>query len=581
MATVGSPALLATSSTSWRGHMAGWNRHSIWKMGIVILLLAVIFALIFAAYYAVMASSNVVTHFSVDFKGKAVNFSFAKHFQSRMVLQQAPQRANIYGFSSDIGATIALEVITSKKVYHYETIVKQGAASKLGYWSVKLRPMKTNESVLIRAKAEGVSHILEDVIFGDVWICSGQSNMEFKVHEIIGAKEVIKESLNYPNVRFMAALQTGMHIPLSDLVDLEIQWSSPQDVGVSDFSAVCWLYGKAIHAVLGYPIGLVGSYLGGSPVAAWSSGEALAKCEVGTATWSRPDPEQLVSPPDSLRNTDNSVLWNAMVHPLLGMTISGVIWYQGEQDSHEDTKKNNYNCSFPAMIDDWRLQFNKASSGETNNIFPFGFVQLAPSMPPYDPGFPDIRWHQTADYGYVPNERLVNVFMATALDLPDFEAPRGPIHPRHKLEIGSRLALSGLAVAYNKQEVFQGPFPVWARLGMNSSLVVDYGTQWRLHVRSSEGFELMCTSGSKSTVTSWEPTVIISNTSTQVTLQAAVCSEGQQILGLRYAWTNSPCALKMCAVYSTINELPAPPFVSFIENVHGKPEFQFGKQTWN
>uniref|UniRef100_A0A2C9LSQ8 Uncharacterized protein n=1 Tax=Biomphalaria glabrata TaxID=6526 RepID=A0A2C9LSQ8_BIOGL len=115
-----------------------------------------------------------------------------------------------------------------------------------------------------------------------------------------------------------------------------------------------------------------------------------------------------------------------MVHPLLGMTIYGAIWYQGESDSG-GVARDKYNCTFPTMIKDWRSNWNRASNGQTSATFPFGFVQLAPNHPSpgSTSGFTDIRWHQTADRGYVPNPDMPNVFMAVALDLPDFNSTYG------------------------------------------------------------------------------------------------------------------------------------------------------------
>ncbi|XP_074662823.1 sialate O-acetylesterase-like [Tubulanus polymorphus] len=170
------------------------------------------------------------------------------------------------------------------------------------------------------------------------------------------------------------------------------------------FSAVCWLYGKALYERLRYPIGLIESCVSGTPVEYWMSKDAFTSCNLHRSSVH-----------------DNS-LWNAMINPLLNMTIYGSIWYQGESNAMHN--RHNYNCTFPAMIADWRLKFS--SHSQTDHQFPFGFVQLAPDNDEsMVNNFPEIRWHQTADYGYVPNPKMNNVFMAVAIDLPDSTSPWG------------------------------------------------------------------------------------------------------------------------------------------------------------
>lgn len=131
------------------------------------------------------------------------------------------------------------------------------------------------------------------------------------------------------------------------------------------FSAVCWFYGRNIYNKTKIPIGLVSSNWGGTPDEAWSSPDALKECTTSDKVKQRvcagPNPH------------DPSVLWNAMINPLLNMSIYGAIWYQGEANAGNPTK---YNCSFPAMINDWRKKWNEATNGDTDILFPFGFVQV-------------------------------------------------------------------------------------------------------------------------------------------------------------------------------------------------------------
>ncbi|CAG5130235.1 unnamed protein product [Candidula unifasciata] len=515
-------------------------------------------------------------------------FAFAKHFQNNMVLQKAPARASIYGFSSEIGQKVIAQMRTPSHQYYYSTTVQQGPSPDIGVWSFSLDPIDANITVSISVQSEIGLLAITNVIFGDVWLCSGQSNMQLTVIMMLNASQELADATNYPNVRIMTVAEEQSDTPLHDLISIQEDWTSPSSATIGGpawtyFSAVCWLYGKYIHKELGYPIGLVATDWGGTPVEAWSSPEALAECGVtSTDNTARQQPPGYQSYVDQLPPAErakltgplsNSVLWNAMVTPLLGMTIYGAIWYQGENDA-SGAMMNRYNCTFPTMIKDWRKNFNKFSNGQTSALFPFGFVQLAPNRddPTISVGFPDIRFHQTADWGYVPNRDMPNVFMAVAMDLPDFNSTYGSIHPRDKIDVGLRLSLSGLAVAYGKQEVFQGPFPVRGEV-YSDHLLLEYGNSANLQIRDTEGFELLCVNGAAK---KWVPATIIAYNKTAITLNSNVCNPGQQLLGLRYAWRESPCAFKKCAVYETVNSLPAPPFVTIISGAtYEKLQFRF------
>lgn len=321
-----------------------------------------------------------------------------------MVLQKSPERAVLWGYGPE-GAqvTLSLSGPIDQKASPV-TVTK-------GIWRVTLDPIKAGGPYIVVAVAQNSTAILKDVLFGDVWLCGGQSNMYFKTSQVFNASQELAIVEKYPHVRaFMVALNMS-ETELTDLIQVELPWFVPTAREVAEFSAVCWLFGRYMYKTLKYPIGLVESCWGGTPVEAWSSSRALKQCGL----------EQRQDSPKQR----NSVLWNSMIHPLLNMTIKGAIWYQGEENAkyHQD----KYNCSFPAMIDDWRKAFHKGSGGQTALDFPFGFVQLSTcTKGSTDDGFPNIRWHQTADIGFVPNSRMKKTFMAVALDLPDEFSPLGP-----------------------------------------------------------------------------------------------------------------------------------------------------------
>ncbi|XP_055889537.1 sialate O-acetylesterase-like [Biomphalaria glabrata] len=552
-------------------------------------LLVLCFSLAIALNLHHMSADNQPTKFERQDKTyktdklDADSFVLARQFQNHMVLQRAPQRANIYGFSPTIGQKVTLQLVTvpATKTYSYETTVHQD-----GTWNFVLDPFAAGVTVNIRVDSGGVSHSISDVIFGDVWICSGQSNMQMTVFQIDGAAEEIADAHNYPNIRLMTVSMNESSTPLRNLIQIDEPWSKANNSSVGShtpwtyFSAVCWLFGKSIYKARRTPIGLVATDWGGTVIKAWSSPEALAHCGVHeTDDQQEFHKELLKDVPDRDRYRlqgpkNNSVLWNSMIHPLLGMTIYGAIWYQGESDSG-GAPRNIYNCTFPTMIKDWRGNWNRASNGQTSATFPFGFVQLAPyhPSPGSTSGFSDIRWHQTADRGYVPNPDMPNVFMAVAVDLPDFNSTYGSIHPRYKRDVGARLALSGLAVAYHQSGIFQGPLPTGSHSSA-SGLIVDYGNTWKLSVVINDGFEVQCAH------LRWVADPIVAHTNTTVTLKPNICHTGEKITGLRYAWSESPCALHRCAIYETSHNLPGPPFISYADfDPKGEPYFTFDQQT--
>uniref|UniRef100_A0AAV2IZY9 Sialate O-acetylesterase domain-containing protein n=1 Tax=Knipowitschia caucasica TaxID=637954 RepID=A0AAV2IZY9_KNICA len=403
---------------------------------------------------------------------------FASYYGDHMVLQRAPQRAVLWG-CGPLGTQVTVSV---QGPTTQEILVSVSNETRM--WRVILGPVESGGPYNITAALTNHTNsfvTLRDVLFGDVWLCSGQSNMYFEVSQIFNASEELALASNYPHVRFFMVGLDKNDIEQQDLDKVNIPWSVPNEKDLAPFSAVCWLFGRYLYKTLNSPVGLVESSWGGTTVEAWSSHTALKKCGLDHKD------ENYLGP------TENSVLWNAMIHPLLPMTIKGAIWYQGENNAkyHRDL----YSCTFPAMIDNWRTGFHKGSGGQTEIEFPFGFVQLSTyEHSSTDNGFPEIRWHQTADYGFVPNFRMKNTFMAVAMDLPDDTSPYGTIHPRDKQDVAYRLTLGAQAVAYNNFSTFNGPFP---DLIFPDNTYVTITFDQELSVSPSEDiFEIGCSSNS-------------------------------------------------------------------------------------
>ncbi|XP_036132540.1 sialate O-acetylesterase [Molossus molossus] len=489
-----------------------------------------------------------------------VGFRFASYIDDHMVLQKEPAGAVIWGYGIS-GATVTVTLCQDQ-----ETIMKKVTQVKAhsNRWMVVLDPLKPGGPYEVMAQQTlgrmNLTLRVHDVLFGDVWLCSGQSNMQMTVSQIFNATSELSNTAAYQSVRILSVSLVQAEQELEDLAGVDLPWSEPtsENLGHGNFkymSAVCWLFGRDLYDTLQYPIGLISSSWSGTPIEAWSSGRSLKACGVPKQGFILSDP---VSGP-----SEHSVLWNAMIHPLHNMTLKGVIWYQGE--SNANFNRDLYNCTFPTLIEDWRQTFHSGSQGQTDRLFPFGFVQLSSflSHANSDDGFPQIRWHQTADFGHVPNLRMPNTFMAVAMDLCDRNSPFGSIHPRDKQTVAYRLHLGARAVAYGeKMLTFEGPLPKKIELLAHKGLLnLMYSQQILVQRQDDKIFEISCCRDHQC---KWLPAPM--NTFSTQSLALNISSCDGALVALRYAWTTWPCEYKQCPLYHPSSTLPAPPFTAFIAN---------------
>ncbi|CAH1793020.1 unnamed protein product [Owenia fusiformis] len=480
-------------------------------------------------------------------------FRFASYYANQMVLQRGPQRANIWGFAdrSDIGANVTLTVTDSTNANittDYAAVVRDGPTPSDAMWEVLLNAETSQNPFTITARLNQRTEQLTNVLFGDIWFCSGQSNMVHTVGRLDNPDDELDTVENFPDVRIFRVNTVTADNPLFDLPFNGIvqNWELPTYESIEQFSAICWLYGKEMHIQKGYPIGLITSAWGGTRIEEWMSPDAMNACNA----------EDLAA----------EYLWNAMIHPFLPMTLYGSLWYQGEGNAGQSAE---YSCLFPAMISDWRTKWN-ARNAQTSAQFPFGFVQLAPNADnDVDIGFPDLRWAQTANVGYNPNPQMPGTFMAVAMDQPDFDSPYGTVHPRYKRPLADRLVLGGRNIAYNETfVVHQGPFPTTIVRGASGvGIDIQYdNANTRVDVRTVEGFEICCSEDEDEQcpvvgIAEWEGAPILEVRTTSITIQAQCADASDFIVGVRYAWRVSPCARNQCAIYSAQTSLPGPPFI--------------------
>jgi sialate O-acetylesterase len=203
-----------------------------------------------------------------------------------MVLQRSPQRAVVWGYGDPSTLTI---LRMNDKVYTTISESEPANAQNESIWSVTLDAVSEEGPFDIHVSQPLVNGTLvtitlHDVLFGDVWICSGQSNMQLTVGMIYNATEEIANADNYPKIRLFTVALIPSAVPVEELLGMNLNWSvaSPHSVGGPDsayMSAVCWLYGRMIHQALdGRPIGLIATSWGGTAVEFWMPPKALEDC---------------------------------------------------------------------------------------------------------------------------------------------------------------------------------------------------------------------------------------------------------------------------------------------------------------
>jgi sialate O-acetylesterase len=386
-------------------------------------------------------------------------------FADNMVLQRE-MRIPVWG-TADPGEQVTVTVDDQRGT---------ATADAEGRWKTEVGPVLSGGPY--EMTVTGKNRItFRNVAVGEVWICSGQSNMEMAVGNstktwggVRNAQEEIASG-NFPMIRHFAVKKAVAGKPQKDL---QGQWvvATPETVG--EFTAVGYFFGREIHKTLGVPVGLIHTSWGGTPAESWTSAPALAadpalasivtdwekkladypvaleKYRQQLSEWNQaaqkaeaegePAPEQPKAPDNPYGNPWRAAgLYNAMLAPLIPYGIRGAIWYQGESNAG---RAEQYRKLFPAMIQDWRRAWSQGD-------FPFFFVQLA--------GFENI-WGAKDRWPYLREAQLLTLSlpktgMAVAIDIGD----QYDIHPRNKQDVGRRLALAAQAIAYGRDIVYSGP----------------------------------------------------------------------------------------------------------------------------
>jgi sialate O-acetylesterase len=355
-------------------------------------------------------------------------------FADNMVLQQGVP-CPVWG-KADPGEMIQI-VIERRTAAGGSATGTSAAADKDGNWKAKLPAQKAGTGFTLTIKGKNTVEF-KNVAVGEVWIASGQSNMEMAVNSSYNPLMVKAASKN-PNLRLFTVQKRTATAPIADQGDLKhfTKWDDSAPDTVGGFSAVAYHFGNHLQKSLNVPVGMIHTSWGGTPAEAWTSIEALdadpmLRHYVQNAA-NAAKGKQPVGP-----HTPAS-LYNAMIHPLLPFAIKGAIWYQGESNAG---RAYEYRTLFPARIADWRKQWG--------HDFPFLCVQLAP----FNDGDADgVRYAELRDAQLFATKKLKNVGMAVITDVGDLF----DIHPKDKATVGARLALAARGIVYGEKLVFSGP----------------------------------------------------------------------------------------------------------------------------
>lgn len=455
-----------------------------------------------------------------------------------MVLQR-DRPARIWGWADEN------ESVTVK--FRGQAITTQ--ANELGKWHVFLQPTAGGGPFTLSIEGKNAITI-NDVLVGEVWVASGQSNMGWRVQQSDNAKDEIAAA-NHPTIRFFrAALKTAP----APAEDLEGKWevSTPETAG--PFSAVGYFFARHLAKQLNTPVGILQNAWGGTPADSWISAPSLAADPALIsvyADWAKsindypaakarydralkrwevnrtgPRPAPPIGPGHQYTP---STLFNSLIAPMTPYAIRGAIWYQGENNAGKK-RSYVYRRLFPAMISDWR---NAWGQGD----FPFLYVQLANFGRKPGTEWPELREAQTMTL------RLANTGMAVSIDIgnPD------DIHPTNKQDVGTRLGLAARAIAYGEKLVYSGPLYRQAVPEAGGvRLFFDHaGSGLKAKGGELKGFEIAGADGKYVPASAKIDGVTIVVSSPEVSAPRHA----------RYAWTESP----ECNLYNA-EGLPASPF---------------------
>lgn len=408
-------------------------------------------------------------------------------FSSHMVLQQK-QKNPIWG-KADPGAVLTVQ---------FGDQVQEVTVGADGRWMAALKPRTAgNTAYDLRVSLDAESLYFDDILIGEVWVASGQSNMQWSVKQSNDPEKEIAAA-KYPNLRLFYVKRVVADTPQEDC---EGTWEACTPETIPGFSAVAYYFGRELHQKLNIPVGLIHTSWGGTPSESWTSQETVDKVAAFAPITKRWE-DVLAKWPETKVEYDKKVadwkakkeagetkarqprapygpdhphrissLYNGMIHPIVPFGIKGAIWYQGESNA---SRAYQYRTIFPAMIEDWRMHWDQGS-------FPFYFVQLANYKKRVEEPVADSDWAELREAQLMTLE-LKNTGMASAIDIGE----AGDIHPRNKQDVGKRLARWALRFDYGMRDVVPSGPLYKSHIIDGSKVVISFEYAKGLHPKAGE-----------------------------------------------------------------------------------------------
>ena len=414
---------------------------------------------------------------------------------STHMMVQANSNPRIWGWASP----------GEKIVIKYSNKTLKTVADAKGEWHVFLGKIKAGTKFDLDIVGTN-SLSVKDVLAGEVWVCSGQSNMEFKLGKAKNGSSEL-ESHSWPPIRFFTVKQTSSVTPMNDVSG---SWTVYSPQAAKDWSAVGYFFAKELSLELGRPVGMIESLRGGTAAQVWVSQSALNNEDTVRS---------VLSPATASTSSFDapSGLFNGMISGITPYTVSGITWYQGESNIKQP---DLYKKLFPALIQDWRKYWE-------NPELPFIFVQL-PNFAADNPTgteWAELREAQTLAL------QLKNTAMVVSIDVGEAKNE----HPIDKQPIGHRLALNALDLVYHKKLPCSGPTLRTMKPLPGAILCQFINTEQGMRARNGaplSGFQICGADGRYVPVVG----VIKGNTITLSSPQVA------SPIAIRYAWANDPDA---------------------------------------
>lgn len=356
---------------------------------------------------------------------------------------------------------------------------------------------------------------LKNVLIGEVWLCSGQSNMEWSPRNGIKNGDAEIAAANYPNIRFFQVVPRKSETPQDDLYGV---WTECSPETMIDFSAIGYFFARDLQKELNCPIGIINSSVGGSPIEVWLP-TYKGKNEVFTPASSQYLPEMSWCP------ITPGCLYNAMIHPITNFKVKGFLWYQGEAN---EPNSEFYFSNLERLITLWRENWIH----DANEQMPFYYAQIAPYNYGTKNACPAIQYAQLCIQSNVENSAMIIT--------NDFVDDVNNIHPKDKQTAAHRFANFALSETYGHKMEHNALFCPWAYYTkmVNNDVLLRFENVKDLHstTKTIDGFEI---AGKDEVFYPAKATIIKDKETGAYSCVALRCSKVKEPKQVRYAWSNT------------------------------------------